>query len=261
MIAMQNVEELRSPSQNGDPIERLRRAYPWPATRPVVMGPVQNPGWLGEGTDGALAAALSDRTRVVVELGAWLGMSTRYILDRAPGATVISVNHWEGSPEHRVGTLYQSMLPTLYETFLSQCWDYRDRLIPLRMTTLEGLQVVAQAGIQPDLIYIDAEHSYRAVTAELELASELFPHARLVGDDFDWRGVREAAEAFARRHARRVERNGARGWTIADPGEPSVAAETMRRRSRYVVLVPHLGGIEFEPARTACANSSSPASA
>ena len=91
----------QSQTLDGDPVGRSARAYSWPATKPDVPDPSQYPGWLGEGTDRTLALALSDQTKVVVELGAWLGMSARYIVEHAPKATVISVDHWEGSPEHR----------------------------------------------------------------------------------------------------------------------------------------------------------------
>ena len=82
--------DTRSQPFLDDPVARLRRAYPWPGTKPNVSGPIENPGWLGEGTDRVLDQALTRETRVVVELGAWLGMSTRYIADRAPDATFAS---------------------------------------------------------------------------------------------------------------------------------------------------------------------------
>jgi hypothetical protein len=242
VLAQETIDEKTTATNNDHAIERLRRAFPWPATRPEVEGPIDNAGWLGDGTDVTLASALSDRTRIVVELGAWLGMSTRYIADRSPSATVISIDHWRGSPEHRTRAEFRSMLPTLYQTFLAQCWPYRDRIIPLQMSTLEGLRTVARFGVEPDVIYVDAEHSYEAVTSELELASELFPRATLVGDDFDWRGVRDAVQNFARRSGQHVERHGARGWSLVY--RLPASSNGSMSRSRSVVLVPHLGGIE-----------------
>jgi Methyltransferase domain len=203
-----------------DPISRLRDAFPWPAAKPQVKEAAEFPGWFGAGTDTILARMLPQHARVVVELGAWLGMSTRHIAKLAPEATVISVDHWEGSPEHRAGAQFQGMLPTLYDSFLAECWDYRNRIIPLRLSTVDGLRTIAKYGIEPDLIFIDAEHSYEAVTTELELASELFPQARLVGDDFDWRGVQDAVQNFARRRGMNVDRDGARGWALSRAAAP-----------------------------------------
>jgi hypothetical protein len=242
VIAQDSLQELRNWTFDESPLARLRRAFPWPATKPEVASPTEHAGWLGEGTDQALLSALSDRTQVVVELGAWLGTSTRFLAEKAPNATVISVDHWQGSPEHRARPEYRSMLPTLYETFLALCWQHKDRVIPLRMSTLEGLRTVARFGIEPDLVYVDAEHSYEAVTSELELASELFPRARLVGDDFDWRGVRDAAQNFARRTGQHVERFGTRGWMIVN--QPPASTNGPVSRTKSIVLVPHLSGID-----------------
>jgi hypothetical protein len=244
MTTLQTQEMIDELPTFTAPANGLREAYPWPDERPAVASQINNPGWLGEGTERVIAHELSDQTRLVVELGAWLGMSTRYIADLAPNATVISVDHWEGSPEHRGQAEYESILPSLYQSFLSMCWDYRDRVIPLRMSTLEGLKTIAEHGLEPDLIYIDAEHSFEAVSAELELSHKLFPTARLVGDDYDWQGVQRAVDEFAVRENFVVERVGMRGWKLVDRKPSPVRNGRPRQASKSVVLVPHLNGIE-----------------
>jgi predicted O-methyltransferase YrrM len=243
-IMHETLEDSRVSIASDDRVERLRRAYPWPDVKPERGESPKQAGWLGEGTERVLEQALSDKTHVVVELGAWLGLSSRYIADRAPNATVISIDHWRGNPEHHKQSELQSLLPVLFETYQSECWSYRDRLISLRMSTLDGLKTVAEHGIEPDIVYIDAEHSYEAVTAELELASELFPRARLMGDDFDWRGVREAVQNFARRHAMKVERSGSRGWALYERSNAPTNGDLSRLRSKWVALVPHVSAIE-----------------
>jgi len=237
----------RSTVEPSGPIGSLAAAFPWPDRRPTVEAPSRNRGWLGEGTERALTGVLSRETRLVVELGAWLGMSSRHILDHAPNAVLISVDHWQGSPEHRARDEFRAMLPTLYEAFLSECWEYRERLIPLRMTSVEGLRTVADHGLRPDLIYVDAEHSYAAVASELELARQLFPRATVVGDDYDWEGVARAVNEFAGHHGRVVERIGRRGWKVADRrAVPCIEEGPGPGRVRSAVLVPHLNGIEWE---------------
>ena len=254
------VEETRKQGMPGDSLEVLRRRFPWPSERPVVQGPIESYGWFGEGTDRVLSQNLSEATRLVVELGSWLGMSTRFIADIAPNATVIAVDTWGGSTEHQNQARFQVMLSSLYTNFLSLSWSYRDRIIPLRMTTLEGLRLVAETGLQPDLVFIDAEHSYEAVTAELSLAHSLFPHALLVGDDYDWEGVQKAVHEYANAKNMEVERVGHRGWKVF--GRVEAAADTATQhvngtaaqtngqaskapaRSRCVVLVPYMGAIE-----------------
>ena len=128
------------------------------------------------------------------------------------------------------------------------------------MSTLDGLRTVAQFGIEPDVIYIDAEHSYRAVTSELELAYELFPTARLVGDDFDWRGVRDAVDNFTL-PARAVASNA----TGPGAGRSSIGMRRTRVRSRRrrdrgrLCWCPTWGGSR-PPANWGCVSSSWPES-
>jgi hypothetical protein len=235
-------------SRNGSAaaLGHLADKHPWPAQRPEDAAPGQEEGWLGAGTEVMLAGALTPATTLVVELGAWLGMSTRFIAEHAPHATVVSVDHWQGSPEHHSQPRFQNLLPRLYETFQARCWDYRERVVPLRMNTIEGLRAVAGAGLQPDFVYLDAEHSFDAVTAELGLARELFPRAALGGDDYDWRGVREAVDTFARRHGLVVERFGDRGWHLREGWEATGGDHPPPGRGQSVVLVPYMNMIEWE---------------
>jgi hypothetical protein len=227
-------------------LRRLAETSPWLKQQPEDAAPGQEQGWLDAGTDVMLTRALSPATRLVVELGAWLGLSTRFIADHAPGAMVVSVDHWKGSPEHVNDPRYQNLLPRLYETFQARCWEYRERVIPLRMTSLEGLSKVAECGLQPDVVYIDAEHSFEAVSAELALARRLFPGAALTGDDYDWAGVREAVNGFARREGLLVDRVGWRGWRLLERWQAGDAGHPPPGRTQAVVMVPHMNGIEWE---------------
>jgi GT2 family glycosyltransferase/predicted TPR repeat methyltransferase len=197
-------------------LARLRCACPWPATKPAVPIPAEHTGWLADGAAHALQEALSPQTKLVIELGAWLGMSTRFILRNAPQATVICVDHWLGYSEHHRHPEWRQMLPTLYESFLAMCWEDRDRIIPLRMMTLDGLRAIADCGLAPQVIFFDAEHTYEALAAELALAQSLFPDATLVGDDYEEPGVSRAAIDFAERQGCCVETTGQawRGWKI-----------------------------------------------
>jgi glycosyltransferase involved in cell wall biosynthesis len=212
------------PKFSRDAIRALASVCPWPDQRPTVEEPPRVPGWLGEGARELLSEALSDQTRLVIELGAWVGLTTRFIADQAPHSVVIAIDHWAGSPEHFHNPEWKAMLPTLFETFLALCWDYRERVIPLRMTTLDGLRQIASHGLEPDLIYVDAEHSYEAVTGELELIHHLFPRAVVVGDDYDWKGVAPAVRDAIGRHGWTLETAGStqrgRAWKLNAP-EPT----------------------------------------
>ncbi len=227
-----------------DAIKILAATCPWPADRPQVQEPPPVPGWLGDGARELLSRALSNDTRLVVEIGSWVGLSRRFIADRAPHAMVIAIDHWCGSPEHQRNPTWKSMLPRLYETFLALCWDYRDRLIPLRMTALQGLRSVASQGVEPDLVYIDGEHSYEAVNGEIELIRHSFPRAVIVGDDYDWPGVAPAITDVSRRHNLALETAGtlerSRAWKLT-------AAEMKPATAPQSIPAPHVTALAGRP--------------
>ena len=118
---------------------------------------------------------------------------------------MVAIDHWKGSPEHHNDPELAPLLPRLYDTFLAENWDYRERIIPLRMPSVDGLRTVAQSGLVPDLVYIDGDHSAEAVRADLMTTLDLFPTARIVGDDWDWPGVQQAVEQLARERQLKVE--------------------------------------------------------
>jgi hypothetical protein len=191
-------------------VERLAFQFPWPAERPMVEVPTEPAGWLADGARAILAEELSGDTAIVLELGAWLGLSTRYIADLAPNAIVITVDTWLGSQEHREDARCAPLLPTLHSAFLKACWEYRSRIIPLKMTTLEGIERVATHGLAPDLVYLDAEQTCEAVLAELYVCHECFPHTILTGDDYSAPDVRKAVDEFALANSFKVKVKG--GW-------------------------------------------------
>lgn len=169
-------------------IEELRRRWPWPATKPDVKP--NSSGWFHGDCQRLLEQRIGPDTRVIIELGSWLGMSTRFFLQQAPSATVVAIDHWEGSREHQ-SSEFAEMLPVLYDTFLVNLWGYRDRLIPLRADTVRGIDIVAGLGIAPDLVYVDASHEVADVERDIRRVRQAFPGALIVGDDWTWPSVRE----------------------------------------------------------------------
>jgi hypothetical protein len=159
-----------------------------------------------------LSSHLGPATRLVVECGSWLGLSARAILRAAPRAVLVCCDHWKGSPEHQPGTQHDDWsrrLGTLYETFLRNLWRWRDRVIPIRADSLDGLAEVRDAGLLPDLVYLDSEHSFDRVSRELAFVGEHWPLATVVGDDYSDPEVARAAWAHAQRTGRRMISNGA----------------------------------------------------
>ena len=183
-----------------DALQELRQRYPWPFDCPKRS--FDGHGWFTDQNRRYLADNIDEFTNVIVELGSWLGLSSRFLLDTAPDATLICVDHWRGSdhPDCKAMKTEEvaKRIPTLFEQFLRNMWNYRERLIPVRAVTIDGMREIAALGIQPDLVYLDADHSYEGTRAEVDAILELFPHARLVGDDYsNFAGVKKAVDEVA----------------------------------------------------------------
>jgi hypothetical protein len=166
----------------------LRSRYPWPQERPRV--PRSDHGWFS-GRAEVFEQFTGPDVDVFLELGSWMGKSARWFAQQCPHATIVCVDHWEGSPEHLRKDKWKKHLPTLHETFLTNMWELRDRVIPVREKTLPGMQAVAEAGVQPDVVYVDAAHDADSVYHDLKTALDLFPNAQMIGDDWTIEGVRE----------------------------------------------------------------------
>lgn len=191
-------------------IKQLVQAYPWPDQKPEVPG--NSHGWCWPVHRKMFERLLNPKTSIILELGTWLGKSTRLLLNMAPQATVICVDHWLGSINHRDNKKLRTMLPTLYETFLVNLWDDRDRVVPLRSTTVAALEEIHRRQIVPDLIYIDAGHEYQDVHADVSMSLRFFPTSVICGDDWNWEGVRQAVTEIAREYEKPFAVSDQRCW-------------------------------------------------
>lgn len=208
-----------TPTDKHPALANFAMRYAWPCERPEV-GAFPQRDWLFPGTQELLKRSVSPATRLVVEVGSWLGRSTRFLANLAPGATVIAIDHWQGSPEHKEDPELSPLLPRLYETFLAECWGYRDQIIPVKADSVEGLRQVAEAGLQPDVVYLDGDHSFESVLGDLTTTLDLFPRAMIVGDDWDWEGVRRAVQRVAQERGIQYEALGS-GWRLLRQPAPS----------------------------------------
>ena len=61
-------------------INELRKKYPWPEDRPIGITPRRDMGWFcGQNIACLKRAIIETKAKVVLELGAFVGLSTRFI--------------------------------------------------------------------------------------------------------------------------------------------------------------------------------------
>jgi hypothetical protein len=198
-------------------IEHLARIFRFPE-QPEPGAEASEHGWFNPENREVLAEHLGSSTANVIELGSWMGLSTRWIAERLPlGAKVIAVDHWLGSAEHWAQDSYRPMLASLYDTFVASCWQHRERIVPVRMSTAEGLRVVRLYDVEVQVVYVDASHEYEDVRRDFSLSLDLFPVASVIGDDWHWPQVRRAVESVAREHRLHVHTRGNCWWIDPPP--------------------------------------------
>ena len=178
-------------------LEDFAAQYAWPPTKPDVRPFPQRNG-VCRGAQEALARSVSQATKLILQVGSWTGRSTRFLAGLAPQATVITIDHWQGRSQQRADPELAEFLPQLHETFLSECWNYRHQIIPVKADLVEGLQHVADAGLQADLVWIHADDDDESVQTHLSTALDLFPRAILVGENLDCERIQRAVETVTR---------------------------------------------------------------
>jgi hypothetical protein len=88
----------------------------------------------------------------------------------------------------------RTRFPSPWQQFIRDCWDYRDRIIPVRAESKIGIEFLGACGVTPDLVYLDGAHDYETVLDDIQRIVRRWPKAVLVGDDWTWDGVQQAAQ-------------------------------------------------------------------
>ncbi len=166
--------------------------------RLVSLKPLELGGW--NHTPNELTHLIKEfGVKTVVEIGVWKGASSIHMAKQLPPeGKVYSVDHFEGSPE-LVGFSYE--YPILYDQFLSNVIHEKltGKIIPIKMSSLRAAEHLKN--LSPDMIYIDGDHSYKAIMEDLNAWYPLVAgHGILCGDDFSLKpgDVATAVKDFCR---------------------------------------------------------------
>ena len=124
--------------------------------------------------------------KIVIEVGSWLGLSTRFIARILPeNGTVYAIDTWLGSKEHQQDPRLTSRMPHLYQTFLSNVKhaELTQKIVPIRMASLEAAEAL---NVEGDLIYIDASHEEEDVYNDIiAWHAHLAKGGIICGDDWN----------------------------------------------------------------------------
>lgn len=178
--------------------------------RSIQLLPFDEHGWFRNAVPlGNLIDQIKPVT--VIEVGSWLGLSTRFIAKRIPqGGRVYAVDTWLGSSQAvlredpRLCALYQQFLSNVIHAGLTE------EIIPIRMSSKEA---VSALHIKADLCYIDAAHDTSSVIEDI---LQWYPHVVdggfMCGDDWNMKTVRAAVVRCSKKLSKKIASNGNFWW-------------------------------------------------
>jgi hypothetical protein len=174
-------------------------SLPQPYKNVKTVLPFDDHGWYGNAPWVEKIFFFNPNITTVIEIGSWLGKSTRHIARLLPKqGSLYSIDTWEGSTEHYVNPFYKEKIATLYDQFLSNTIRAKltDKIIPIKSDS--ALASVTLASIKPDLIYLDAAHDTNSVLRDLTFWYPFIKGNKgiLCGDDWTWDSVKIALREF-----------------------------------------------------------------
>ncbi len=167
---------------------RLREQYPWPSERPTIE---PNPhGWHVHAHEWARLLR-GHKAPVVLEVGAWCGRTSIHLLNMHPRLRLMALDRWApdapGIAPHWDRWIASGEMPagaTMVELYRANLWPWRARAVAIQGDSVEGIEYVAAAGLLPDVVYVDGDHSYAGARRDIEAALDFCPGAIICGDDF-----------------------------------------------------------------------------
>lgn len=150
------------------------------------------PGWMTE-KELKFLARITKNSKVIIEVGCYQGRATRAIADNTNG-TIYSIDTWNSSIHNSKGAIVARTDDTTRHLFYCNLSDHiKNRKVimcPMRFTDLTEWSKILN---QPDFIFIDADHRYNYVLADIYHALKFNP-AIIAGHDYsiEWPEVMSA---------------------------------------------------------------------
>lgn len=168
--------------------------------RMTIERALKTPGWCSE-AELTYIASLASRSKVVVELGSWRGRSAVCWAENLPEDGILyAVDTFDDAAfgcESFPGDTNEMKKEKdwLWRQFLKHTQHVAHKIVPLRMTTTQGIRAVRELGYRDrgvDVVFIDAAHDARSVEEDITSATTLNPRT-LCGHDYgfaDWPDVK-----------------------------------------------------------------------
>ena len=133
-----------------------------------------------------------------VEIGSWKGKSSAYmaveIMNSQKSIQFDCIDTWKGSPEHTDDHYIKN--DTLYELFTNNMKPVENFYKSIRMDSKKACELYADKSL--DFVFIDAEHSYESVLADIKCWEPKVKSGGIIGghDYPTWDGVTRAVNEY-----------------------------------------------------------------
>lgn len=152
-------------------IERAKRIEGW-MSEPELL-------WLAE---------QAEKHKVIVEIGSYLGRSTRALADNTPGV-VYALDDWYGPRDF-------PLTPEQRKVLASRFCEHMAGVLLTKVRPVVADHSIARVDALPDMVFIDGDHEYEHVKYDIEeWLPQLAPGGLLCGHDWDvFPGVNRAVQ-------------------------------------------------------------------
>jgi Methyltransferase domain len=140
------------------------------------------PIWAG------LLARYRDLPARVIEVGSWEGRSALFFMNFLPRSTLVCIDTFEGSEEHRAHPeAFANDLPEIERRFDANLAPFAHRLEKRKAPSAVALAEFGIDGRRFDIAYIDGSHASADVYGDGVLTwSMLVPGGIMMFDDYEW---------------------------------------------------------------------------
>ena len=181
---------------------------------PIRPLPTDDRGWLAPETAAGLSRLISEfNVKTAVEVGSWLGQSSRHIAAALPPEGVLyCVDHWRAAPGTTSEPPGHVAIPSAYHQFLANVAnaELSNRIVPVRM---ESLEAAAALEVELDLAYIDADHNALPVFVDvMAWYHKLSEGGVICGDDWSFTTVKQGVSIAANLLKKSVSVEGVFWW-------------------------------------------------
>jgi len=156
-----------------------------------------------------LSVKLKRKLRVV-EIGAWLGKSSFYLVQQhCDKADIYIIDTWKGSPGELHSTHSLATERDIYLDFIENMKIHHGKFTAIRSMSVDAAKLFQDLSV--DFIFIDGDHTYEGVKSDIEAWQiKLTEFGVIAGHDYviGWDGVRKAVnEKFGIRNIRVMGRS------------------------------------------------------